>query len=214
MRTVRLLETEIPWPEAGDCLIGSGADWQNNACVDFEFAHPDDRWSLYADGFKLCAELAVEHVMATGSDQDILVYPTFFNYRHYVELRLKEIIRQGSALLNRKQEPRRTHKLNELWIDCREVLEAVWPEGSTQDLDIVAALVQEFVDLDPTATSFRYADRDVSPSARKVKHINLRHLGEVMGRMSSLLDASSCGIVAMLDEKRSVEADYARYYGC
>jgi hypothetical protein len=55
-------------------------------------------------GFRLAADLAVEHVVTTGNDQDSLVYPVVFGYRQYLELRLKGLLRDASRLLD-EQEP-------------------------------------------------------------------------------------------------------------
>jgi hypothetical protein len=74
-----------PWPKKGNQLFKSDADWINNACLNFK----EDQLNLYAIGYKRAAELLLEHVKNSGRDQDTLVYPIIFLYRHYLELRLK-----------------------------------------------------------------------------------------------------------------------------
>ena len=39
---------DIPWPRPGDKLIGSGSDWQMNACVNYLGDHSE----AYVDGYK------------------------------------------------------------------------------------------------------------------------------------------------------------------
>ena len=63
--------------------------WWHNACLNF--ASMNNKWNLYAEGYKQAGDLLVKHVMDTQSEQDILVYPIFFLYRHYIELRSKDI---------------------------------------------------------------------------------------------------------------------------
>jgi hypothetical protein len=69
----------IPWPAPNDNLfeIASG-NWRATADVQALWGSPA---TLYATGYRQAAELLVKHVLATGFDQDSLVYPILFLYR-------------------------------------------------------------------------------------------------------------------------------------
>src|ERR1019366_2025154 len=65
-----------------------------------------------------------------GRDQDFLVYPIIFLYRHHVELMLKRIIRQVPSLIDgrlseKQREHLEKHRLDLLWEDLRGMLPAL-----------------------------------------------------------------------------------------
>jgi len=70
------------------------------ACLNF--GHPEIG---YVNGFRMIADLAVQHVLDTGNDQDYLVYPIVFSYRQYLELRIKGLLGDASQLLDAADPP-------------------------------------------------------------------------------------------------------------
>ncbi len=95
-------EMEFSWPKKGDKLFAPGDDWENNACVN----HLDSELA-YVEGYYLGGDKLIEYVLATKRDQDFLVYPITFVYRHYLELSFKRIRRMGFRLLDGTSTPRR-----------------------------------------------------------------------------------------------------------
>jgi hypothetical protein len=83
--------------------------WWENAILN----HPS--WSKISHGFKMLSDIGADHA-CEGKDQDILIYPIIFLYRHYLELQLKGLIRQFSKLIREKPSSRlmRTHDLEKL----------------------------------------------------------------------------------------------------
>jgi hypothetical protein len=55
---------------------------------------------LFAEGYKTAADILVKQVVEHSSHQDTLVYPIVFLYQQHIELRFKEIIREGLSLLD------------------------------------------------------------------------------------------------------------------
>jgi hypothetical protein len=85
-----------PPPRKGDKLFrGDLRDWNNNACL-----RGGDEYA-YSEGYRRGAQLLVQEVGETARDQDFLVYPIVFLYRHHIELALKRIIRQVPYLIER-----------------------------------------------------------------------------------------------------------------
>ena len=194
----------MPWPRPGDILFQSGDDWWHNACLNYA----NDAWDLYATGYKDAGDILAEHVFETPHDADVLVYPITFLYRHYLELRLKEMIVAGRALLDHTPDLQHVHQLDMLWCSCRTILEKVWPESPRGDLDAVEDCIRQFSKIDPQSMSFRYpATKDGKPTLPSLQHINIRNLQEVMARISSFLEGASMGISVYLDDKRSMERD-------
>lgn len=204
-----MAENSMPWPRKNDELFKSDDDWWHNACLNFTW----DNWDLYAEGYKQAADLLIEHIKERRTNQDALVYPIVFLYRQYIELRLKVLIRDGNQLHEIPENFPKHHKIDELWKQCRRILEQVWPEGPLEDLDAVEECIYQFSEKDPSSMAFRYpADKKGSPSLPGLRYINLRNLAEVMSRLASLLDGASAGISEYLGYKREMEADYGEYF--
>jgi hypothetical protein len=64
-------------------------DWKNNACL-----RNGDEYA-YREGYRKGAQILVRAVEETQSDQDFLVYPIVFLYRHHIELALKRVIKRA-----------------------------------------------------------------------------------------------------------------------
>lgn len=78
-----------------DSLVSSdGDDWRNTAII----GGPWESDSSLAMGFFEIANIAVERWKA-GRRNDAIVIPIIYNYRHGIELALKEEIRQAAACL-------------------------------------------------------------------------------------------------------------------
>ena len=75
-------------------------------------------------GYKRAGDLVAEHAR-TQLGQHTLVYPAVFLYRHYIELRLKEIVQGGNWLVGKPPEFPKHHNINDLWRKCRDNLEKV-----------------------------------------------------------------------------------------
>jgi len=202
----KMKDNQIPWPRKGDQLFKADVDWWHNACLNYL----PDQWGVYADGYKRAADLLVELVGNMKRDQDILVFPIAFVYRQYIELRLKELVKNGNLLLGIGEKAPQHHKIDQLWRHARSIMEHAWPDGPVQDLDAVEACIRQFSERDPSSTAFRYpTDKAGNPSLDGLKHVNLRNLSEVMERLASLLDGASMAISHYLDQKWEMEQQSA-----
>ena len=94
-----------------DIFTARTSDWWNNACLNF--AHDRSSWYGYYEGYKNAGDILVRYVDKQKSDQDTLVFPIVFMYRHYLELILKEINRMSSIVL--EKDCLKTHDLDILW---------------------------------------------------------------------------------------------------
>lgn len=165
-------------------------------------------------GFGLCY-LHLRNVKRFGwnalisrSNLDIHLFPIVFLYRQYLELRLKELVTSGLALVDRSRQQKPDHRLEPLWSELRCIIEEVWPDEGPEDLDSIQDYIGQFSAVDPTSTAFRYPTaRDGSPSLPDVQRINLRQLCLVMASVAQLLDGVSSAIDVYLGYKRDMEAD-------
>lgn len=200
-------ESEPPRPRKGEVLFTSGNDWWHNACLNYMGTD----WGLYAIGYKQAGDALVEHIKATQSRQDVLVYPIVFVYRQYLELRLKQLIKYGRYLLDEPGDFPKTHQLSELWRICRVALKKIEPKIPIQDLEAVGEAIVQFCAVDPTSEGFRYpTDRNGNPSLpADLKYINVRNLAEVMGGIASFFETATM----MLSHYRDLKIDMESAYG-
>jgi hypothetical protein len=144
-------------------------DWLNNACINQKVNHDLD---LFAEGYKTASDTLVRHIVENASHQDTLVYPIIFLYRQHIELRFKEILREGLLLLDEGQDFPKTHRLDKLWPAVIEIIEKLWPDEGVEQLDIIGHVINEFSALDPESMSFRYPeDRCGWPAPRKMNQV-------------------------------------------
>jgi hypothetical protein len=190
---------EFPWPKPGDTLFRSDDDPQSDAWLNWALTG----WDAYASGYLAAANLLLEAVFEKEQRADTLIYPVAFLYRHYLELRLKEIIVQGGELLAHQSDLKPVHKLDVLWNSVRLILEKVWPNGPKTDLDAVENVIRQFHNLDLTSIAFRYpVDRNNNATLSGLTQVGPRNLRDVMQRTAGLLEASSSAISMYLDEMR------------
>src|SRR2546426_11026884 len=158
LKTIRLRkhmvieEKDFPWPRNGDRLFVDSQDWYNNAVLNGQ----RDNLSLYAVGYKRAGEILAEMVVKSRRDHDSLVFPIVFVYRQYLELRLKQLIRDSRRLLGDSSGFPATHKIAELWKLCRPLLDQTGLKTDEQVLEVIEELIAEFAEVDEDSYAFRY----------------------------------------------------------
>ena len=190
-----------PLPGSADTFVSNTDRWHtawlNNAGA--------DGWCLYADGYKRAADLLVQH-LETTYDVNTVVYPVLFLYRQYIELSLKDIIRDGRYLNHQRRQAPAVHELRSLWNEARAIIKKHLADIPTRDLERIESLIREFSELDPTSEAFRYpAKKDGEPSfPYDSPAVNLKRVADVMGELSALLGP----IGDKLSICRGLERDY------
>ncbi len=203
-------------------LFGPGEDFEVNACI----AHLMEADFIYFSGFRRAAARLARHVCETGSDQDFLVYPIVYLYRHHAELVLKNIIEVAAALLDREltksdHEALERHDLARLWAAARPLLNPVCalvpnPPFPDDDLAGIDSYIRQLHEHDPKGESFRYATTKVrrngtrSPSlSPDLKLVNIRAFAAAMERLADYLE----GIEGWFGDLVDAKAQYRRKYG-
>ena len=205
LRTIKQLFVNRDFPTEQDRLFRDDLpDWTSHAVLDWSRG----KFSPYADGYRDGAKALIEQCVQDRGVNDILIYPIVFLYRQYIELRLKEII---VALRYCHGEPRTftpTHKLDVLWKEMKADYEISGESAVNEDFDNAGRLIDEFCQVDPFATGFRYpVDRDGNQSLT-LTHINIRNFGEVMDRLGFFLDAISDQVAAFEDIANEMYNEY------
>lgn len=175
-----------------ESVFCSDNDWQANACLNSSL----NSLGLYAIGYKEAGDRLVEFVLANARGQDILIYPIVFLYRQYVELRLKEIIREGRILLEEGSDFPKHHKIWDLWCIAKKIsIKALENENEPPVLDYAEHVIKEFSQIDPDSFAFRYpTTKQGDKTLGEVTHINIRRMAEHIEKLSRDLEDISTGI--------------------
>jgi len=177
------------WGDAlNDPLLAKGAHWQANACLNYGLDH----WYLYAVGYRTAAEILTEHVCTKHTDQDRLIYPVIFLWRHHLELSVKSIGRNSAALLQREWTAPNGHDLSQLFAESRQLFEECFrrfgeklPNKQTEQLRTAFG---KFKSTDMKSVVFRYPeDLDGSKHLEGVSLINFEVVRDYMVELSDAL---------------------------
>lgn len=155
--------------------------------------------ALMPQGYREAADLLTE-IATSGRNNDMLVFPIIFLYRHAIELHLKAIIHNGQALYDEATGSRmpleRVHNLAGLWRNVRAMMVAIEPDCEENDLNLpkVEALILELHELDERGTAYRY------PEGPKVAgQVNLANMAEMLSAALDYLDGIAGGLEAMTE---------------
>ena len=208
-----------PPPRKGDKLFrGDLRDWKSNACL-----RVGDEYA-YREGYRRGAQILVRTIEETQCDQDFLVYPIVFLYRHHVELVLKRVIEQAPYLIERpltkaENDHLEKHRLSLLWGDFRPMAAAIselagWNALPPEDIEGIGDYIRQIDEVDPGSYSLRYAlSKKGDPSLpEELTHINLRHFGDLMERLANYLYGLEAAMSDLRDQKQEM-ADYYSDYG-
>lgn len=188
-----------------DQLFIEAEDWWMNACLDWYH----DPIELYIVGYKEAGDSLVNSVADRSGTADSLIFPIVFLYRHYIELRLKSLLHDGNRLLDIEHKQKSEHQPSKLWSKVRDILVEPWPDGSKDDLVAFDSLINQFEQVDPRSTTFRYPkDFDGNNSLKMDSpRVNLRNLKEVVGAMAIILEGSAAGISEYQGYKNDMQSD-------
>ena len=186
--TTLLDPAQYCWPKKGDRLFpqvvhpGSGAGFANDAVT---------RDAFLWEGFAEAGAALVEECGRRSFQQDVLIYPIFYTYRHSLELAIKGIIARYSLYADDAAANTIHHDLWKLWTHCKEVIVSV--SSSAADLalvELVEQVVKDFHDNDAGSMAFRYS-RDTSGNliALPVQSVDLQRLKEVMEGVTNFFRA-------------------------
>jgi len=195
----RLISDRLP----EDSLFAVGPDERETvACVNFAW----DEWEGYATGYHRAGRHLVNYITANDREQDFLVYPIIFCYRHAAEVRMKQIMLAAGRRLERATDFHDSHDLLSLWYEVERFILEVWPKSADHsDLSTVGECLSELAAIDKGSYTFRYpvtsSKAGRSPSLpQHVRQIGLASFAKRMDEILNLLDAVEMGLSAEADQ--------------
>ena len=182
-------------------LFRESDDYTNNADV-LSGAQYYNMWDKYAMSYKLAAETIADRITHDNSNIDYLVYPLIFLYRHYFELRIKEILFTSQDYSDIKIDMPFHHDLLKAWEKCLEKIKEIRPEVRSSQLQNVEMVLRDFNKYDNTSMSFRYPiDKKNNPTLNSLNYINVKIFLESINLSISFLEDITKLISATIDFK-------------
>jgi hypothetical protein len=173
--------------------------------------HNSEDWYAYAEGYKLAANASVERALKTVGEWDLLVYPACFLYRHYLELRLKQIIRRGGFVVDEPADVHPKHRLLPLWERAKRIMTKIWPDDD-EHLAKIDGVIREFDGIDPFSYAFRYpVDTKGQEHLADLRALNLRNVALRVNEIAPTLDGAGLGIEEYRDAKASALMEALQY---
>lgn len=204
--SLKLFELDGAWHQCGSVYNRSG-----RGCGDV--------WDAYTLGYKDAVKCLIRAVELGEFSYTTFGYPIFFLTQQYLELRMKEIIKNGRPLTGDNSGLQKGHDLVQLWSECKKVLKKL--EGWDEYNDLSDEAQQNFRTLDhfihemnqdPHGQSFRYpVDRDGKPLLydESIQVLNVKNLATVFDWISMELE----GFSTEIDEKRKVWEEHLHECG-
>ena len=170
---------------------------------------PDNDWDTYCMGYRRAADALVGNLtqndLSTRRDYsrywESLGYTILFLYRHYLELRIKEMFLTCNG---KREEIENDHRLLTLWksflkqnkvfsmeynLDSEEL-----SEESLKDIETVGKIIAQFNEVDRKSQVFRYPINKQGKVSLEPMQFDIIRLKTMLGWTSQFLDGWSSGI--------------------
>ncbi|MET3842248.1 hypothetical protein [Bradyrhizobium sp. OAE829] len=148
-----LLDKEYRWPKHGDRVTQ-----HISKPTDADISHdPYERAMYLWRGYFKAGKLLAEECEREPFDVNYLIYPMMFNYRHGLEVAMKEIISEYGCHVEVYLSDDKDHNLLELWKAFEQLNDALNPQAGGKADKAVGLLIQDFHCLDKGSVAFRYS---------------------------------------------------------
>lgn len=166
----------LRWPTAGDVLFAPSPSGRHTSIQQ----KPGDRLRYMIDGYEQAASHLIVEALSKSREDERLIYPIVFLFRHLIELSLKELIETFGPRVGVAPD-RRNHGLGELWKKYQQICGGFDVSNDDEAQPHMAAIIAEFDAIDPGSFNFRYhLDKKGKPVDLKHSVIDLARLGDVM----------------------------------
>ena len=125
-----------------------------------------------------------------------MVYPIAFLYRQYIELQLKDIIKESRIVLSEDSGFPKHHKIQHLWDVSEQLMRKIIATVDSSageyitadDFSFIGSAIKSFVEIDPESMVFRYPeDKNGNSSIESLPHINIRNLADQISELETRL---------------------------
>ncbi|WP_127845259.1 hypothetical protein [Psychroflexus aestuariivivens] len=176
--------------------------------------NPANKFFLYSEGYKEAGKKLWEFCIENNFYANTLIYPLVFNYRQFIELRIKELMIMGYKYVDDNKDFADEHSLLKLWCIYRNEILVNIETIDEEILDNVERVIKQFNTEDPKSMCFRYP---VSRGPHRKEHINretidLNNFKNVIDRLIYFFDWQWDMISHYQELKDEMIADMYREY--
>lgn len=204
-----ILNEEIRYPEKNDKFFVDNGNPDEIAWLHKTF----QQFGSYADSYQTGALTLIDTALADKNLRDYNIYPAIFLIRHYLELRLKELI-QGLNYCNKQNKNFPTHHdLQNLWSEFKKAYTVIGENSNDQRFQIIDELIKEMTSVDPISMSFRYPVDKQGVKTQKLEYVNLNNLRETFIRVCFVFDGVAMQIAHYAEMTEEMMSDvYENYW--
>ncbi len=192
-------------------FTGRSEDWWNNACLNY--TRKGNSWLAYQYGYKTAPDILVDHIDQHGTNQDTLVFPIAFLYRHYIEISLKHTIAIICSVIG-KEIPIHGHSLKRAWAIIKSTIKLATSEKLPEEFETaISRAVNNFEDIDNKSDAFRYpVDRKNQQSLPDIIHINTMKLKEIVSHYQNAIDCIQIYLDMINEHQKEHENNMRSYF--
>lgn len=184
-------------PKTGDVLVRKPKNYNNLSII-----NRDTRLSdfLIPEGYYCVVNDLLNRIRKTrsNSDKDSLIYPLLFNFRHYLELIMKDALRNfriaNGEIASNQLGYEKNHSLLSLWNRLKTYID----DPKSSESMAFDKLINELHNIDADSFSFRYSykgnkdpDAISEPIFNKKIDIDLENIEKVIKKMHCFIEGIS-----------------------
>ncbi len=201
-----ILTEEKAYPIKGDKFILD----ENTGSKKLAWLNKDDtKFSNLANFYQIGAIELLDKAISDENLADKLVYPAFFTIRHYLELRMKEILINLNYCLNDSETLKLdNHRILPLWHKIVELYGKIGENNKNDEFRAMTKLMEELEIIDSNSIVFRYPNDVDGKKIQKIDWIDLENLKEIFVKCAFLLDCLGMQIHHYKDIATELNGEY------
>ena len=204
-----IIKEETRYPEKGDKFFIEDGNQDEIAWLH----KPFQQFGNYADSYQAGAITLIDSALADKELRDYNIYPAIFLIRHYLELRLKELIQGINICLHNGAGFPTHHDLQNLWSDFKKAYDELGEKPEGDHFKVIDELIKEMTSVDPISMSFRYPVDKKGEKTQKLKYVNLNNLRETFVRVCFVFDSVAMQIAHYVELTEDMMSDvYEQYW--
>ena len=192
--------SECVLPEKGDILIKKPSDYRNLSIINrstrlSNFMMPEAYYTIAIEALHKMRE------MQDNSVKDSIIYPILYNFRHYLEIIMKDSIRNfkiaHKEITSQQIGYEGDHSLLKTWNKLKHYI-SFSENAVTEDFKSFEKLINEINRIDDQSFSFRYSykaakkiEKICEPIFKDMIDVDLENLEKVMKKMHRFIEGIS-----------------------
>jgi hypothetical protein len=199
---MNILNENIRFPNKGDKFFIEEGHPDEISCLHKTFQD----FGSYADSYQTGALNLIDDALENKVLRDYHIYPIVFLIRHYLELRLKELIQGLYYCKEHNRDFPTHHDIKTLWGEFKKAYASIGENEKNESFKVIDELINEMYNVDPISMAFRYPIDKAGTKIQKLEYVNLKNIKEVFIRVCFVFD----GVAMQIDHYTEITEDMMR----